>query len=242
MDKNTINDIILEDRGKFYGCSRDTFFRKGTTFKHRDSLDGKNKLYVTKLFDHHFITTGKELIDKLNILVKNGQKELDTDLLGKILPDFSIEETYPHFLYQKSEIDSLSLPDEYEIRMADPSDHPPLQEFLDGCSEKDIDDALIELDDPDEEIRLVYYREKPVGYAGYRRWGVNMGDVGILIQEVHRKKGLGMAAVAEATKACLDNNCLPFYRTCGRNTGSQSIARKLGYQWEWATAECNCKL
>jgi RimJ/RimL family protein N-acetyltransferase len=242
MDNKTIKDMILEDRGKFYSCSRETFFRKGTSFKQRDSLDGKNTLYVTRLFDHHFITTGKELIEKLKNSSNDGQKELSTDLLKEILPDFSIKESYPHFLYHKTEIVSPALPEEYEIRKADPSIHPPLQEFLDGCTEEDIEDALIELDDPDEEIRLVYHRNKPVGYAGYRRWGVNMGDVGILIQKKHRKKGLGSAAVAAATAACLANKCLPFYRTSSENVGSQTIARNLGYQWEWVTAQCTCKL
>lgn len=242
MDKNTINKIILEDRGKYYGCSTETFFKRGTSFKHRESFDGKNTLYATKLFDHHFITTGKELIERLQRLLETGQEELNTDLLKEVLSDFSIKETYPHFLFRKNKIEIPVLPEGYEIRNADPSFHPPLQEFLEGCTEEDIEDALIELDDPDEEIRLVYNMGKPVGYAGYRRWGVNMGDVGILIQKEHRRKGLGLAAVAAATRACLHNKCLPFYRTSSENTGSESIARKLGYQWEWVTAECNCTL
>lgn len=145
MKQQTIQDIIIEDRGKFYGCNRDTFFTAGTSFNHR--------------------------------------------------------------------------------------------EFLDGCTEEDIEEALIDLDDPKEEIRLVFYKNKPIGYGGYRRWGKQMGDVGILIQEPHRKKGLGIAAVAAATKACLKNNSLPFYRTSSDNTSSETIARNLGYQLHWITKE-----
>lgn len=239
MNKEQITELILEDRGKFYGCNRETFFSDGTTFKHRESLDGKNTLYVTKLFNHVFITTGREIIKKLSHLSK---ENLDTERLKILLPEFQIEMTYPHFFYRVDQIDRVPLTENYFIKAADPAYHPPLQEFLDGCTEEDIEDALIDLEDPDEEIRLVYWQNKPIGYAGYRRWGVNMGDVGILIQKEHRRKGLGRAAVAEATKACLDNNCLPFYRTSSDNQGSETIARSLGYTFEWMTTECNCTL
>ena len=242
MKKDTIKEIILEDRGKFYGCSRETFFKEGTTFKHRETMDGKNILYVTKLFNRHFITTGKEVISKLTEISDQGGKVLTLTELEEILPAFEIEENYPHFLYHKDAIAPGPLPDGYEIRKADPSVHKPLQEFLDSCNEEDIEDALIDLDDPDEEIRLVFSGEKPIGYAGYRRWGKEMGDVGILIHHEHRKKGLGRAAVAAATEACIKNKVLPFYRTCSENIGSETIARSLGYEFEWVTTECKCSL
>jgi len=240
MKKNTIKEIILEDRGKFYGCSRETFFKEGTTFKHRESLDGKNTLYVTRLFRHNFITTGKELISTLTEISEQGSKILSLSELEESLPGFEIEENYPHFLYYEDKIKHLNLPDGYELRKVDPSDHPTLQKFLDSCTEEDIDDALIDLEDPDEEIRLVYFRDKPVGYAGYRRWGKEMGDVGILIHKDHRKKGLGRAAVAAATEACINNDVLPFYRTSSENVGSKTIASSLGYEFEWVTTECKC--
>ena len=159
-----------------------------------------------------------------------------------LLPNFKIEETYPHFFYRGYEINKRPLPKGYVIREADPKNHTPLQVFLDGCTDEEIDDALIDLEDPDEEIRLVFHREKPIGYAGYRLWGENMGDIGILIQKEHRKKGLGIAAVAVATEACLNNKRLPFYRTSNDNKGSEAIAKNLGFQLEWITAECTCKL
>ncbi|MBB6478955.1 GNAT family N-acetyltransferase [Spirochaeta isovalerica] len=234
MTKTRIQDIILEDRGKFYGCDRDRFFTTGTTFNHRESLDGKKILYVTDFFDHTFITTGREIIERLKTVA---DKNLNDSLLPQYLPGIKKEMTYPHFLYHGSDITIPQVADGYEIIPADPADHSLLQQFLNGCTEDDIDDALIDLDDPDEEIRLVMYKGKPIGYGGYRRWGKEMGDVGILIQPDHRKKGLGRAAVAAATEACLKNDCLPFYRTSSDNTGSETIARSLGYQFEWMTTE-----
>jgi len=234
MKDTKIQDIMIEDRGSFYGCDRETFFRKGTTFKHRESLDGKDILYTTRLFDHTFITTGCELISKL---FPHGEMNLDGTKLKEQFPSLQYEMAYPHFFYRRDKIDIPNLPEGYEIVPADPADHKLLQQFLDGCTDEDIEDALIDLDDPDEEIRLVFHKGKPVGYGAYRRWGKMMGDVGILIQKEHRMKGLGKAAVAAATEACLNNDCLPFYRTSRENTGSQSIARNLGYNYEWETFE-----
>ena len=242
MNEQTINNIILEDRSVFYQCEKETFLKKGTSLKHRESLDGKSTFYLTKLFEHHFITCGKELFAQFSEMNESGQIELDEIYLSKKLTSLKEEMSYPHFLYRKDRMANIELAKGYHILEADPSVHEPLQEFLDGCTEDDIDDALIELDDPDEEIRLVYHQSKPIGYAGYRRWGINMGDVGILIQDEHRKKGLGKAAVAEATKACINNKCLPFYRTSSDNKGSQRIARSLGYEFEWVTTEYTCKL
>ncbi|MBN2658854.1 MAG: GNAT family N-acetyltransferase [Spirochaetales bacterium] len=236
MDKERIQNIILEDRGKFYGCSRDTFFTKGTTFNHRESFDGKETLYLTPFYEHTFITAGREIIERLS---PHRHISLSNDLISELIPGLKIEMTYPHFLYYGSEIAVPSVSPDYEIVSADPSDHSRLREFLDGCTEEDIEDALIDLDDPDEQIRLILHRGKPVGYGAYRRWGQEMGDVGILIQREHRRRGLGRAAVAAATQACLDNDCLPFYRTSSDNPGSERIARSLGYTFEWMTTELN---
>lgn len=239
MTEQQIKDTLLEDRGNFYNCDKETFFKKGTTVKHREVMDGKGLIYVSRICDRIFISCGKEVLNKIETLL---DEELNVDRLRKIFPDLEVEDTYPHFLYYKDTIPKIKLPENYSIVDTDPSDHPPLQRFLDGCTEEDIEDALIDLDDPDEVIHLVYHGDTPVGYAGYRRWGKNMGDVGILIQEEHRKKGLGMQSVASVTEACLKKDCLPFYRTSYSNQGSEKIARAVGYKLEWITSECKVSL
>jgi GNAT superfamily N-acetyltransferase len=240
MNTGKIKDIITQDRGVFYGCSTDTFFKEGTTFRNVESLNGKNTLYLTKLFNHHFVSAGKELISFLSDLSEGGKKPLELKNIEERFTEFTIEDSFPHFIYPGETIPVYPLPDGYGIRTVDPANHPPLQAFLDTCTADDIEEALIDLKDPDEEIRLVYHGNKAIGYAGYRRWGKCMGDVGILIHSDHRKRGLGVAAVAAVTAACLENGHLPFYRTSSDNRGSASIAENLGYELKWITTECQC--
>lgn len=236
MTDKEIHEIIIKNRAAFYKCSTQTFQTEGNTYRIREFEEGPDHLFITKIFEHHFITCGSKLAGYLKTL----NKTITPEILKKHYPAFKIVNSYPHYIYKREEIESRPLPAGYEIRTMEPSFHPPLQKFLDACTPEDIDDALIELDDPDDEIRMVFYGDQGVVYAGYRLWENGLGDVGILTLPEHRKKGLGIAAVAEATRACIENGYLPFYRTNRENRGSQAIAEGLGYDFIWRTYKCSC--
>lgn len=231
--------IALKDRAPFYDCSIEDFGTIGTTFKYRKTQDEDSELYFTQFDVRAFITAGQKTLDKVMPLI-NDRTLMDFDILKTLFPDLAIEESYPHYLFGDTTIEIPPLTEGYSLKKVDPADHKTLQVFLDSCSEEDIDDALIDLEDPDEEIRLVYFNEVPIGYAGYRPWGDDLGDVGILIQPEHRMKGLGLAAVAAATEACISRGRTPFYRSTEDNKGSQKIAENLGYTYLWRTYEINC--
>ncbi len=238
MTIKDIDELIIKDRGAFYNCSRETFFKPGTTFRTAEFLSGKETFYHTRLFDHIFISAGEEFIPLLSEWSDSGARTLElTDIRGK-LKKMDIEESYPHYTYSHETVSSHTIPPDYEIRNIDPSDHPSIQAFLVTCSDEDIEDALIDVEDPDEEIRMVFRGETPVGYAGYRLWESGLGDVGILIHPDHRKRGLGVAAVADTTAACIANGHLPFYRTSRDNKGSSAIAEGLGYKLCWISTRC----
>ncbi len=242
MKKNKHTEKILKDRSSFYGCSAETFFKQGTTLRPVESLNGKTELYYTKLFNHSFISAGKELIFCLSDRSNGGERSILGEELTKLFSAVKIENSFPHFIYPGDRVPACRLSDGYDIRTADPSDYPPLQAFLDTCTEEDIEEALIDLEDPDKEVYLVYYNDKAVGYAGYRLLDSGLGDVGILVHPDHRRLGLGSAGVAAATKACLKNGDLPLYRTSRDNRGSAAIAVRLGYKLQWETLLYNCEI
>ncbi len=242
MTIKNIDELIIKDRGTFYDCSRETFFKPGTTFRTPDFLNGKEIFYHTRLFDHIFISAGKEFIPLLSEWSDMGGRSLELDDIREKLKKMDIEDSYPHYTYSHETVPSHTIPPDYNIRDIDPSDHPTIQAFLATCSDEDIEDALIDVDDPDEEIRMVFQNDAPVGYAGYRLWESGLGDVGILIHPDHRKMGLGIAAVAATTAACIANGRLPFYRTSRDNKGSAAIAEGLGYKLCWISNAYNYKI
>ncbi len=242
MNREQIEKKLIQDLGNFYGCEPDALLKEGTTFRNITSFDGKNTLYYTKIFNRHFISAGKELISHLSDLSNSGEKVLDPEQLKEIFSTCEIKSTHPHYIYFNESVPEYKLPDDYTVKAVAPVDHKAIQAFIDINSAEDIDDAEVYLDDPDEEIRMVYNGNQPVVYAGYRRYEKNMGDVGILVHPDHRRKGLGIAAVIETTKACLDNNIIPFYKTSSDNTGSKSIAQNMGYELMWTVSVFKCEI
>ena len=55
---DNIDRTVIANRGRFYSCSEDDFFTPGTTFRHSESLDGENLIYLTKIYDRTFISAG----------------------------------------------------------------------------------------------------------------------------------------------------------------------------------------
>ncbi len=242
MNREQIEKKLIQDLADYYGYNTETLLKEGTSFRNIKSFDGKNALYITKIYNRHIISAGKELISHLSDLSNGGETVLDIENLKEIFTTCEVKNTHPHYIYFKESVPEYKLHDGYTVKVVAPEDHKAIQAFIDINSAEDIDDAEVYLDDPDEEIRMVYNGDQPVVYAAYRRYEKNMGDVGILVHPDHRRKGLGIAAVIETTKACLDNNLIPFYRTSSDNTGSKSIAQNMGYELMWTVSECNCEI
>ncbi|MGL1893352.1 MAG: GNAT family N-acetyltransferase [Spirochaetaceae bacterium] len=233
MNNIKIKQLLLKDLAVKYGCNEDTFLEEGTSFRVLKSLNGKKTLYHTKIFSRTFISAGEEIIDFISNHFKNDNTVITQELLAGIFTSIEQVEKVPFFIYTKDELLSREVKVGYDVKNIKPDNHTAIQEFIDLSDPDDIDEAEVYIDDPDEEIIMLYHNNKPVGYAGYRRWGKYLGDVGILISRDHRKIGLGSAAVRAVTKVCMKNGVVPLYRTSYENIGSKSIAINLGFELVW---------
>lgn len=214
----TRKELFIKDQSKKYGVEESDFFTEGVSYRHVKDMDGKSTLYKTKIYERTFISGGKETLDKI-----------------RSNPDITMSfvENYPHYLFLGDVFNTFTLPEGYSIKDVDPEDHKTIQQFIDLNTKDDIDDAEIYLDDPDEKIKLVFFKDKPVVYAGYRRYQTYTGDVGILVHPDHRKRGLAVYAVNEITKLAIKNGVLPMYRTWDANKGSMAVAKRCGYDNFW---------
>lgn len=228
------NELLIKDLSAFYSLEEKLFLEEGTSFRLRSQHDEENLIYVSRYNDRAIITAGEKLISFLKGKI-SPHVALSEKQLGEILSEVKLLESHFNYIHSGENLPESCLSSEFSLKNVHPDDHASIQAFIDICSEEDIDDAEIYLDDPDEEIRMVYTGETPVAYGAYRRWGKNLGDVGILVHEDFRRKGLGAAAVIAATKAALERSVIPLYRTCCTNHGSKAIAEKTGFNLTWTT-------
>lgn len=226
----TLPSRYREDLKLLYQCPDSLFTEGGSFLRIVESLQGQAYLAVYDTFS--VLSVSPKESKRIRKIFDDTHNYAEADL--KVFwKNVKLEEQHLGRILDKEMIPDFKLPEEYRLKRHDPADHPLLKAFLEQCSPEDIDDALIDLEDPDDAIVLVMQGETPVAYAGYRIWQKNMGDVGILVLPEHRRKGVGVAAVAETTRVCRERGYVPLYRHCTTNLGSGSIAQAIGYRTVW---------
>lgn len=114
----------------------------------------------------------------------------------------------------------------------DPNDFAKIAALVDQCSEDDVDDAEIDLDELDSLIYCAEVDGAFVAYASARpfemapRWW----DIGVLTHADHRRKGLSVACtrrVIDGVRAAGDE---PLYRHNVQNESSGAVATALGFE------------
>jgi len=204
----------------------------GTVVRIVDGLSGKNQLYYSQPKEKVLISVSPETATALG---PDFLSKCTLDELAFRFEGWELEDRYPHLIKDDDQIIPYTYPPGFEVRSIDPGDKEANRSFLELNSESDIDDALIDVDDPDEEIRMAYFGKVPVAYVGYRVWQKGLADVGILVHPDFRGRGVGTSLVAEVTEACIKNGRVPLWRTWDKNPGSLQIALNNGYRLIWKT-------
>lgn len=108
-----------------------------------------------------------------------------------------------------------------------------IQALVDACTEGEVDDAAIEMDELDPVIRCVEASPggEIIGYASAfpdedfgGRW-----DIGVLTHPDHRRKGLGVRSVQRLVVDLVADGQLPLYRHDLDNVGSAALSDALGF-------------
>ena len=115
-------------------------------------------------------------------------------------------------------------------RLHPENDNTYLRSLYDACTEEDLDEAEIYVDDPDPVIYGMFAKEQLVTYASHRYWDEIIADMGVLIHPNYRSQGLGKAVVSALCDWCIQNNVVPMYRVFSDHPHSQRIPQALGFQ------------
>lgn len=83
------------------------------------------------------------------------------------------------------------------------------------------------------ELDVVYGAEdgsRLLAVAGWETWPGEIAKIGILVDDDHRHRGIGLALGAATTVAAIEAGLLPLWRARASNRGSLLVAERLGYE------------
>ena len=223
---------IYEERSKFYKCEPALFQQPGLKLIPEEKLKSKKVITIASI-DKHLLLRFDPKMDfpfkefkKINQSSKSAVLKFLAEYFAK--DNLVLNEPFYYFYKLDNKL-PVSRVKDLKIRQISEADYPAMNDFFKHCSEEDLDDADIDLDEPDPVIFCGFYDNQIVAYASHRYFPEGIADIGVLIHPDHRKKGYGLDVVSHDTRWCLDNNIIPMYRVWENNIGSVSLVKKLGF-------------
>lgn len=116
----------------------------------------------------------------------------------------------------------------YEISEVDDNMIDTFETFTKDCSQEDLDEGLVSLDDS-----LVYgcfYKNKLVGVASYWFLTNHLADIGVIVHPDYRKKGIGKALVSRLSQWGMKQGKINMYRHDRKNKKSRRVALAVGFE------------
>jgi GNAT superfamily N-acetyltransferase len=120
-----------------------------------------------------------------------------------------------------------------ELDRDEPADRELLAAFVAGCSDGDLDEAELDLDELDPAILVLLDEFGSIAsYASGRPWALDtdFDDIAVLTHPAHRGQRLGAAVVAEFARRRQQSGRLLFYNHNIENHGSNRVAETVGFE------------
>jgi len=113
------------------------------------------------------------------------------------------------------------------------SDRELLAAFIGSCSESDLDEAELDIDELDAAMLvLVDTAGSIASYASARPWAMDadFDDIAVITHPDHRGRRLGAIAVAEFARRRQQAGRMMFYSHGVENEGSRRVAETVGFE------------
>ena len=120
-----------------------------------------------------------------------------------------------------------------ELHRSNPTDVERIAEFVDACSDDDLDEAELDLDELDPAIFAVLDEAGAIdAYSSARPWSIGgaFDDIAVITRPGRRGQGLGATAVRALIAARQPLGRLMFYNCHAENLGSNRLAESLGFE------------
>jgi len=219
-----------------FGVAPESFHCAGTVIARDKVLGEAGLVYVYGIGQRSVVRIGAELADGIGLLRLDGDASatLSADELKAMIEPFYPVVTGRSLMIcylDGEQFRPFHGPGNLSARRVHPQwDNELLLDLYDACTEADLDEAEVYVDEPDSVIFGLFDEGLLAAYAGHRYWGETIADIGVLIRPEYRSRGLGKAVVTLLCEWCLDNDVLPMYRAPADHLHSRGIARALGFQ------------
>lgn len=224
---------IYEERAKIYNCPPSTFEVEGITMLEVESLRNKNYFTLALFSNHLFIRIDPEMkvpFDKNDISSRNPSEFINLVKEHYFTTERSLAKTFCYYYYLKDEV--LVSQSNLEINRITDYNTENFEVFLSNLSEEELELADVELENLDPVIFGGFLNENMVGYVSHRypNGYVDLGDIGIVIDEEYRGRGYGEAMLSHEVNWCIRNGVVPMYVVLDDNKSSSRLVQKLGFE------------
>ena len=138
-------------------------------------------------------------------------------------------------LLESTEVSRPGLPSGFvcqSLTPTDPNSLAAIAALVDDCSDDDLEEAELEIDDLDEVIEVVLAPSGAIAAYGSSRdfdLADGFGDIGVITHPNHRGEGLGTAVVQSLIHRQRVDRIEPLYRCDPNNIGSMKLSARLGF-------------
>lgn len=233
---NEFEQVVYGYWAKRFNCDRENFIQPGTLVIKEDELAGTGNVYIYHIDKMSIVRIGPSLAKQVGLpdgydrepvsLTVNGFQSLVGKEYG-----IEVESTLLDCYLDPNDFKPSTANGVFTTRRLYPeNDSAYLRSLYDACTEEDLDEAEIYVDDPDPVIYGMFAEEQLVAYASHRYWDEIIADIGVLIHPNYRSRGLGKAVVSALCNWCIQNDVVPMYRVFSDHQHSLRIPQALGFK------------
>jgi GNAT superfamily N-acetyltransferase len=239
---NEFEQVVYGYWAKRFSYDREKFVHPGTLVIEEQELDGAGNLIIYYIDQMSIVRIAPALATQVGLpdgfdgdSVSLTVNELET-MVGKECR-VEVESTLLDCFLNPKDFKCFTAKGDFTTRRLYPeNDNAYLHSLYDACTEEDLDEAEIYVDDPDPVIYGMFAEEQLVAYASHRYWNDVIADIGVLIHPNYRSRGLGKAVVSALCEWCIQNEVVPMYRVFSDHSHSLRIPQALGFK-EMVTVE-----
>lgn len=219
---------IYEGWADYFSCDPALFKEAGTLLLPKESI-------LDTGYIHHWH------IGKLSVF------HMDPVLIGKIEPFINpcfthdvehlkialgadrvlLEHTEAIYYLHPGQFISFDAPPGYTVRELSPDDGLNLEQLAKACTEEEVDDAWIEIDQPF--VAGCFFEDRLVSVASISDCWAKLVDIGVLTHPAYRRQGLAKAVVSKVCEREIRHDRILQYRSVMKLTASHATAKALGF-------------
>ena len=229
---NEFQQIVYGYWAKRFGCERDDFVHPGTLVIKEEELAGTGRLHLYHIDRMSIVRADPSLAQQAG-LPDGYDRDFGSLTVSRLQGSIRVEvaSTFLDYFLDAKDFKCHTARGHFTTRRLDAeNDNPQLLRLYEACTEEDLDEAAINVDEPDPVIYGMFAGEQLVAYASHRYWEDVIADMGVLIHPGYRGRGLGKAVVSALCEWCLQNDVIPMYRVFSYNAHSCRIAQALGFK------------